>query len=68
MNTINTERGRRDPRSEHRAMLSCRCTEADRMSFVCVKCGAVHLWDPSWFFIGGFVALFAWNVWSWVTL
>jgi hypothetical protein len=49
-------------------MLSCKCTEADRLSFVCVKCGSVYLWDPSWFFIAGFVVLFAWNLWAWVTL
>ncbi len=68
MESINTERGQRDPRNEHSAMLACKCLEADRLSFVCVKCGEVYLWDPSWFIIAGAAALFSWNLWSWVTM
>ena len=53
---------------EHEAMLSCKCTEEDRLSFVCIRCGEVYLFDPSWVIIVGAVALFSWNLWSWVTM
>lgn len=53
---------------EHHAMLDCKCSDADRMSFVCLKCGAVHLWDPSLLVIAVFVVLFAWNLHAWMTM
>lgn len=53
---------------EHRAMRLCKCTDADRLSFVCLRCGSVKLWDPAWLIIVGAVALFSWNLWTWVTL
>lgn len=54
--------------NEHEAMTSCECREADRLSFVCVACGRVWLFDPAWFFIGAAVLLMAWNLWAWMTL
>lgn len=68
MESINTERGRRDPRGEHSDMTACKCAPEDRLTFCCLVCGKVHLIDPSWFFIVGSVVLFAWNLYSWMTL
>ena len=53
---------------EHSQMLECECSEADRLSFVCLSCGEVYLWDPSWFVIAGAVLLFSWNLYAWVNL
>ena len=33
---------------EHAAMLTCSCSEADRLTVVCLACGRIHAPCPSW--------------------
>lgn len=35
-------------RSDHEAMLTCSCSEADRLTVLCLYCGRVHMPDPTY--------------------
>ena len=33
--------------TEHEAMIACQCSEADRLTAICLACGRIHLPCPS---------------------
>lgn len=53
---------------EHRAMLSCQCTEADRLYCVCLFCGKVKLPDPAWAIVLFAAVFFAAHLYWWWAL
>ena len=54
--------------AEHKAMLSCKCTEADQLYGVCLFCGKVSLPDPSWLVVAIAAVFFLAHVAWWVML
>lgn len=53
---------------EHAAMLTCSCSDADRLTVICLSCGRVHMFDPAYIVVVAGFALMAWNLWGWIAL